>query len=258
MSNKGKPFVWYELTTTDTAAAQAYYHKVFGWEARDSGLPGMAYTLLSASSFDIGGMLSFEAVGCDAATPPFWLGYIECDDVDDTARRVTAAGGKVHKQPADIPGVGRFAVVADPHGAAFVLFRGTVPDHAPPSPPLWTPGTIGWRELQAGDGPAAFRFYADLFGWTQAEAMDMGPLGLYQIFAIDGESAGGIMTRTADVPAPFWLYYVCVDDIEAAVKRATAAGGKSMIEPHQVPGDMWIAQFTDPQGAVFAMVGPKH
>lgn len=258
MSNKGKPFVWYELTTSDTAAARAYYHKVFGWDARGSGMPGMDYTLLASGAIDFGGMLSLEHVGCAPGTPPFWLGYIGSDDVDADARRVTAAGGKVHKQPTDIPGVGRFAVVADPHGASFVLSRGTVPDHAPPSAPAMTPGHFAWRELQAGNGPEAFKFYADLFGWTQVEALDMGPMGLYQIFAINGEHAGGIMTRTPDVPAPYWLYYVSVEDIDAAVLRATEAGGTSVLAPHEVPGGMWIAQFTDPQGAMFAMVGPKR
>jgi hypothetical protein len=84
----------------------------------------------------------------------------------------------------------------------------------------------------------------------------MGPLGIYQIYAINGESAGGMMTKMADTPVPMWLYYVCVDDIDAAVTRAKDAGGRQLLETHEVPGGMWISQFLDPQGAMFAMVGP--
>ncbi len=200
MATNAKPFVWYELTTTDTSAALAFYGKVFGWDARDSGLPGMKYLLLSAASVELGGMLSLADAGCDTATPPFWLGYIGSDDVDKDAARVKAAGGKVHSEPADIPGIGRFAVVADPHGASFVLFRGAATDQMPAAAPAYTPGHIGWRELHAGNGEEAFAFYSEMFGWTKAETMDMGPLGIYQIYAINGESAGGMMTKMADTP----------------------------------------------------------
>ena len=77
---------------------------------------------------------------------------------------------------------------ADPHGAVFILFKGTS-EEAPPPAPAGTPGHVGWHELHAGDLDSAFAFYSGLFGWTKAEAMDMGPMGVYQIFAIDGVQA---------------------------------------------------------------------
>ena len=121
-----------------------------------------------------------------------------------------------------------------------------------------TPGHIGWHELHAGNGESAFAFYAGLFGWTKAEAMDMGPMGIYQIFATGGAPIGGMMTKTPDTPAPFWLYYFNVEAIDAAIARVTAAGGRIALDPHQVPGGSWIAQCIDPQGAMFAMVGGKR
>jgi predicted enzyme related to lactoylglutathione lyase len=60
-----------------------------------------------------------------------------------------------------------------------------------------------------------------------------------------------------DTPAPTWLYYFEVDAIDAATARATAAGGKIVVGPHQVPTGQWIVQCTDPQGAAFAMVSFK-
>jgi hypothetical protein len=58
-----------------------------------------------------------------------------------------------------------------------------------------TPGHIGWHELHAGDLESAFAFYADLFGWTKAESVDMGAMGIYQTFATGGAPCGGMMTK---------------------------------------------------------------
>src|SRR3712207_7437107 len=53
----------------------------------------------------------------------------------------------------------------------------------------------GWHELHAADGAAAFEFYAAMFGWTRSDALDMGPLGTYQLFATGGgpDAVGGMM-----------------------------------------------------------------
>jgi predicted enzyme related to lactoylglutathione lyase len=86
----------------------------------------------------------------------------------------------------------------------------------------------------------------------------MGPMGIYQLFATRDVPVGGMMTRNDAIPAPVWLYYFNVDEIGAAVARVTDAGGQVLNGPHQVPGGSWIAQCRDPQGAMFAMVGPDR
>jgi len=86
--------------------------------------------------------------------------------------------------------------------------------------------------------------------------MDMGPMGLYRIFAAGGPPVGGIMTRMADSPGSFWLYYFNVEAIDAAAARVAAAGGRIVMGPQEVPGGSWIAQGLDPQGALFALVAP--
>ncbi len=254
MTMPGRPFVWYELMTTDAEAASAFYKAVFGWEMRDSGMPGMQYTLLSNNGVDLGGLFSLVGHDCGADAQPCWLGYIASPDVDEDARRVTAAGGKVHKEPTDIPGVGRFAVVADPHGAVFQLFQ--LNEEMPTAPPM-TPGHIAWHELSAGDGAEAWTFYEKLFGWTIDQDMDMGPMGTYRIFAINGAAVGGMLTKTPEMPCPMWLYYVAVKDIDATMAKANTAGAKLLMGPHEVPGGAWIATYLDPQGAMFAMVGGR-
>jgi uncharacterized protein len=86
----------------------------------------------------------------------------------------------------------------------------------------------------------------------------MGPVGVYQTFAIHGAQAGGMMTKTPQTPAPFWLYYFNVEAADSAMARVKDGGGQIVFGPQQVPGGSWILQCLDPQGAMFAMVGPKR
>ena len=267
MSDLHGQFCWCELMTTDDAAATAFYRDVIGWTPHDSGMPNMRYTILNAGGPNgdktgVGGIMPMPPPLLDGGARPSWVGYVAVDDVDASAGRVTELGGTVHKPAQDIPGVGRFAVAADPHGAVFTLFRPLPSEQAPPAPAPGTPGHVGWHELHAGDREAAFAFYADLFGWTKTEAIDLGPMGTYQTFATNGASGGGMvggmMTKPDALPAPVWFLYFNVDDIDAAVARTKAGAGEVLMGPHEVPGGSWISQCRDPQGALFSMIAPRR
>jgi uncharacterized protein len=249
-------FVWYELMTSDAKAAEGFYSKVVGWKAQDSGHPGMNYTLLHAGDVPIAGLMALPKEACDAGAKPGWSGYVGVDDVDAYVGRITKAGGKVHVPPTDIPDVGRFAMVADPQGAVFCLFK-PLSDMPRPPADATTPGMVGWHELMAADGAKAFDFYAGQFGWTKDEALDMGAMGRYQLFAAGGPAIGGMMTKPAEIPMPFWTYYFRVDAIGAALERLKAEGGKVINGPMEVPGGDWIVQGVDPQGAMFSLVSNK-
>ena len=256
MSSFHGSFVWYELMTTDTAGAEAFYRDVVGWGARDSGIPGVSYKLLLAGETGVAGLMSVP----DGARPS-WVGYVAVDDVDATAEHFAEAGGAVHRAPSDIPEVGRIAVVADPQGAVLALMTPTGSGDPPNAP--GTPGHGGWRELLATDLQSAFAFYAGQFGWTKGDHVDMGPMGIYQLFAkgsgaAPADAIGGMMNRPPSVPAPFWVYYFNVDDIRAAEARIRSAGGQVINGPHEVPGGSWIVQGLDPQGAMFALLQPPN
>lgn len=247
-------FFWYELTTDDLAGAEAFYTAVLGWSTEHWGPPGEPpYVIVKAGETGIAGLMTtpdhLKAMG----VPPCWTGYIHAADVDAAVESLTKAGGTVHRAPWDIPEIGRLAVVADPQGATFILMapigEGGGRDAAP-----MTPGHVGWHELYADDWAAALDFYSGQFGWTKADAIDMGPMGTYQLFATGGDPAGGMMNRPPEVPMPVWIYYFSVDGIDAAAARVTDNGGKLMMPPMEVPGGGWVAQCTDPQGAWFALV----
>ena len=241
--------------TPDAKAAESFYSSAVGWKATDSGVPGMSYTLLLAGGTPRAGLMALPKEACDAGAKPGWVGYIGVDDVDSCVARVAKAGGATHVPPTDIPQVGRFAMLADPQGAVFCLFKPNT-DMTPAADEM-QPGSIGWHELMAADGEKAFAFYSGLFGWSRAEAIDLGPMGRYQLFTAGGDPIGGMMTKPPEIPEPFWSYYFRVDSIGAALERLKAAGARVINGPMEVPGGSWIVQAVDPQGAAFSLVGAK-
>jgi predicted enzyme related to lactoylglutathione lyase len=256
MSASHGGFTWYELMTTDTVAAKAFYSKVVGWGTQDVPMPGMTYTLLTMGEMRIAGLMELTEQARKMGAPPGWLGYVQVDDVDATTAQAKSLGGSVHMPPMDVPDVGRFSVIADPQGAALGLFKWAIADMGQ-APEPGMAGSTGWHELMATDWEKAFAFYSKLFGWQKADAMDMGPMGTYQLFSIGGQQVGGMFNKPPAVPACFWLYYFNVADFDAATERAKAGGGTVINGPMQVPGGSWIVQCTDPQGAMFALVGQK-
>jgi len=254
-------FFWYELMTPDQAGSQAFYTKVVGWTvaapAMDDG-HGNPYLVFSAGERGIGGLFQLTDEMQAHGARPAWVGYIHVADVDARVNAIVEAGGKQLMDPVELPGVGRFAMVADPGGAPFYVMN---PRPAPgadpgPMPAPGTPGTCGWRELFSSLGEKeAFAFYSDQFGWESVGEFDMGgTMGIYRLWGHDGEQLGGMMKKPDNIPVSVWNFYFQVDGIDAAIARVEEAGGQVQNGPHQVPGGQWIVQGMDPQGAAFALL----
>jgi predicted enzyme related to lactoylglutathione lyase len=244
--------------TSDQDAATAFYKSVIGWNASDMLIPEMGdyrYTIVSSGERGVGGIAQLSDEMGEAGKRPRWYGYIEVPDTDAAARAIAGKGGAVRVEPADIPGVGRFAMVADPGGAAFFLLTPLPQENSPPPVDPQDFGAVAWHELYSGNGEgAAFDFYSELFGWETKELMDMGPMGKYRLFGAGGEPIGGMMDKPEQVPLPMWGFYFHVPNLGEAIARITEQGGQILHEPHQVPGDSWIVKAMDPQGAAFALV----
>ena len=121
-------FIWYELMTTDMDAAIPFYSKVVGWRPQAYEKSPVRYTVMNAGDRGVGGVMPLPDDYRKAGGKPAWVGYIYSDDVDKSVESVKRAGGSVMRAPADIPEIGRFAVVADPQGAVFMLFKPIGPD----------------------------------------------------------------------------------------------------------------------------------
>lgn len=257
MSDFHGRFIWYELMTPDTAGAKSFYGKVVGWTSQDMPMEEGTYSVLQADGAGVGGMMMLSEEHKSAGVPPNWTGYVAVDDVDAAADKVKQLGGSVMRPPQDIPNIGRFAIVADPAGAVLAIMTPIPTDPPRPEAAAGTLGHASWHELYGAAPEAGFSFYADMFGWTKGDAMDMGPMGTYQLFNNRYGQAGGMMKRPDNVPVAAWLYYFQVGDIEAAAARVTGGGGQVMNGPMEVPGGDWIIQGRDPQSAMFALVGSK-
>lgn len=261
-SFQGNP-CWYELTSGDSPAAATFYGTVLGWETQDAGMPGYSYLLAKSDGDMVAGMANAEG-----NQPPHWLIYFAVDDCDAAVKAILAAGGKDFVGPEDIPGTGRFAIVGDPQGARFGVLQ---PDMGNMTPEQIAKAEAGegnafdqkkaghgnWTELMSSDPEAGFAFYSGLFGWQKSQAVDMGEMGTYQLFSHHGADIGGVM-GLGPAPMSYWLPYFGANGVEAAIDRITAAGGTVIHGPQEVPGGAFIAIAKDPQGAHFAVVGPKE
>ena len=247
-------FSWFECGTTNAAAAKKFYSAVFGWTAVDHPMPGDMpgfYTMLRRGEDDVAGL--YEMSGpMFAGVPSHWMSYVTVDDVDNRAAKVETLGGKVLAPPMDVPGVGRIAFVEDTTGGKIALFQPGEHKGAAQLGPVH--GTFGWSELATRDTAAAKVFYSDLFDWTPHESKDASMP--YTEWVAHGQPIGGMMEMTkehGDAP-PHWMPYVLVDDCDGTMAKVTTAGGHSIVPPMDIPGVGRMGMFSDPTGAVLAIV----
>jgi uncharacterized protein len=242
-------FVWHELMTSDPAAGMAFYQKLTGWKKEPyADVPD--YTMFVGPRGPVGGCMALPAEAAGMGVPPNWLSYIGTSDTDATAREAETLGGKVIKGPISIP-VGRFAIISDPQGVVFAIYTPNLMDDSDPKAQV---GEFSWHELATTDINAAWDFYSKLFGWEKTRAMDMGDMGVYQIYGLPGLELGGIYKVPPNFPAPpHWLPYIRIADVKKGAAQATKLGGKIVNGPMEVPGGDLIAMGADPQGAAFAI-----
>jgi predicted enzyme related to lactoylglutathione lyase len=245
-------FVWHELMTTDTKSAASFFTKIIGWKTQP--FPQDPSYTMFVTDRPMAGLMPLPDGGKGMGGRPVWLSYIGTPSVDDTARQAEKLGGKILKQPADIPTVGRFAVLADPQGAVFNAFTPLPMEGSQPPVERAAIGDFSWHELPTTDWRAALTFYKALFGWEETSAMDMGPMGTYQMFGLGGRPFGGIFNKPKEMQGPpAWLPYIHVHDAKKVAVDVKKQGGQVISGPMEVPGGDWIVTGLDLQGAMFAV-----
>lgn len=253
----GRP-IWYELSGNPDLRQQVedFYTRLLGWEIVDSGMEGFSYRLARFEDEMVAGMMDMPAD--TAAMPPLWMIYFAVDNADEAVSAATQAGAVLHRPPADIPGTGRFALLADPQGAAFGVLQPQPmdDDSAGTAFDQQKTGHGNWHELMSPAPQAALEFYGGLLGWQKSTEVPMDEKGVYQLFSHDGQDIGGMHTMVMP-SGPMWLPYFGIADVSAAVAKIPELGGIVIHGPQEVPGGAWIAIAQDPQGAMFAIVGPE-
>jgi predicted enzyme related to lactoylglutathione lyase len=118
------------------------------------------------------------------------------------------------------------------------------------------PGKMIWADLVTPDLVAAERFYGGLFGWT-FETVPSGKADYALAYAGGRRPVGGVLQRRiakGDHRQPAWLTFLAVPDVDAARRAALHGGAKSVSMPKTYAGRGRQAVFSDPEGAVFAVL----
>lgn len=112
-------FHWNELMTRNVGKAKDFYAKTLGWTYDDMPMGEMygTYTIIKSGDEMVGGMFEMKGKDFDGQ-PEAWFTYVAVDDVDRSAKKAREAGGTVMREPWDVPGVGRIAIIQAPGGAA--------------------------------------------------------------------------------------------------------------------------------------------
>jgi uncharacterized protein len=266
---------WIDLDLPDPEGGMRFYGGVFGWTFVDRTPEGSPtpYYVARLKGGDVAGVGSL--VGGRPLVAE-WSTYVRVDSAVDASARVTAAGGQVLAEPADVSGAGRVAAFADPDGAAFRVWEPTGWHGAQR---VNEPGTWNFNDLNTHDTERAKSFYRAVFGW-EANSVDFG----FEVSTMwrvpdygdflekinpgtqerhdesgvpDGfsDAVGWMQQLAADTPTgvtPHWSVSFAVADTDAVTERATSLGGDVVVPPFDA-GDSRIAVLRDPQGAAFVV-----
>ena len=251
-------FCWVDLATSDPDAAKKFYGGLFGWQFVDMPAEGMTYTMCQLGGEQV---CALYKMGAEMqGMPPHWLAYVSVENVDATTKQAAQNGAKVMKDAFDVMSVGRMAVLQDPTGAVLALWQAK--QHIGATV-VKDPGTMCWNELFTSNVDQAGKFYVQTLGW-QTEAFDMGPMGVYTLFARKGEGkegqVGGMMAMPQNmkgVPS-HWLNYFAVTDVDASAKKVAELKGNVVMPPTDIPNIGRFAIVQDPQGATFAIYKNAH
>ncbi len=234
-------FCWVELSTTNAAAAAAFYGEIFGWSVAAD---GAGRALASRGGKPVAAIRQ----RADAASD--FLLFVAVESADRTAERAAAAGVTVTAAPSDDGARARTAVLRDPSGAELGVWEAR--EH-PGSALLNEPGSICWCELATDDTRRAAEVYAGAFEWTTT-TVDLGPVR-YTEFLLGERPVGGMQRITEDwgpVPA-HWLVFFAVDDCDGTAAHAKALGATVKMPPTELPRMGRFAVLADPEGATFGV-----
>lgn len=242
--------IWLDLSASDPEAARNFYSKVFGWKVEVNPDPQYGgYGMAKLDGKDVAGIGGKQ----DPAGPSAWMVYMGSGDADETAKKVSAAGGKVIAPPFEVGPQGRMAVIQDPSGAFFGLWE---PKLMKGAGVTRVENAFSWAELSARDIQKATPFYQKVFGWS-IKSNDMGAdQPPYLEFQVKGESVGGGMEMNPMVPKEvpsYWMPYFGAKDVDKTHKKALDAGATEMLPPQDFPGGRFSI-VSDPEGATFGIM----
>jgi uncharacterized protein len=260
---------WIDTNQPDPKAAAAFYRDLFGWEIEDAMPPGSErpYFMARLRGGDVAGIGPVAEGAPPVAT---WDTYIWVQSADETAEKVTAAGGQIRVEPLDVMDAGRTAVLSDPEGAVFCVWE---PKRHRGAQIVNEPGSLNFNNMNTHDPERAKAFYAAVFGWgtmpmgSGAEAWTLRGYGEHlerlnpgtlERMTSMGAPAGfaDVVATLTPLPADHtdvgahWSVTFATADADATARKASELGGQILAPPFDAP---WVRMtiIADPQGASF-------
>jgi predicted enzyme related to lactoylglutathione lyase len=235
---------WADISVPEPDRAKAFYGAVLEWDFSDAGDEFGGYVSAFRRQAAAAGIGPQHQRGTVA-----WTLYLASDDAGATADAIRSAGGRVIVEPRDVGDLGRMVMAADPAGAAFGVWEAGT--HIGSSL-VNEPGGMAWEDLRSTDPQAARAFYASVFGF-ETRNLEMAGAD-YWTFHHPGDPAplGGMGAMMGEPAESHWVVYFSVEDTDAAVAAAEAAGG-SVTRPAMDTPFGRMAGLIDPFGAPFTV-----
>ncbi len=243
-------FSWADNPSTDVEKSKAFYATVMGWETEDVPMgEGLFYTFFKSQGENVAATSPMQPAMQAQGVPSHWMNYVTVADVDALAAKIPGLGGTVVSAPFDVFADGRMMVLQDPAGAMVALWQ---PKGSIGAGLVNTPGAMAWNELSTRDPQKARDFYGKLLGWEFNTDDATG----YNYILNNGRMNGGILPMDesyGDMP-PVWTTYFSVANIDEAIAKVEANGGKIMIPKTEAPGVGHFSVINDPAGAVCTII----
>jgi hypothetical protein len=254
-------WVWFELRSTDVEKSKAFYSELLGWQIQPQEMGGAKFELVKTGGKDVATISATQG-----KAKSHWIPFVSVADVDATVKAIEEQKGKVVMPANDLPDIGRFAIVSDPNGAEFAVFKGAKGDE-PDSQSAPVPGQFVWNEYLSKNKKqhqAALAFYPATLGYVTSQ-MQMGEgkkASSYDMLSVKGEG-GQDMPRAGVQPAKpaslggQWLPWVTVEDTDAIVALTKKLKGKVLTKPHDIPNVGRAAIVADPTGGAIGVLKPS-
>jgi predicted enzyme related to lactoylglutathione lyase len=240
---------WIDLGIPDLDRAMEFYGALFGWEFDVGPEEVGRYTMCLLRGKPVAALMANPDQG---ATEFWWNMSLATDDCDGTAKRIADAGGTVLQAPMDVMDQGRMAIAKDSVGAQFGLWeaRAFIGAQLVNEPNTWLR-----NDLVTPTPEPARAFYSSVFDYTLDANPDLPGVDFTFLRRPDGHEIGGIIGDPA-AGSSSWTTLFLVEDTDAMVERARAAGGQASEPTDMVYGR--IAEITDPFGASFRIGAPPR
>jgi predicted enzyme related to lactoylglutathione lyase len=244
-------FCWVDLTSHDLQAAQQWYGKLFGWDAKlEDTKGGPPYAQFISKGKAVAGLGQMSDEMKKQGIPPTWNSYVNVTDCAAAEKKAKELGATITVPTMQVVDAGKLCFIVDPQGAHVAFWQklshigaGRVNE----------PGAFSWNELATRDLSGSKKFYSGLFGW-KLDTQDMGGGMKYTMIENSSRPNGGVIEMDAKwegIP-PHWMVYFWVDDVDASAKKVAESGGKISVPPTDIPPGRFSV-VNDPQGAVFTL-----